>query len=249
MKLLRTELGQDYGTYTFGYANYCVREEGDALGGIYAAGYLPYTGARDVKDTFYMARSARVLLRRWQATSENRRIAKKFDGRFERERVPADDFRADESFYEFCLSYFAQKHGERAMPKERLLHILSVGLISTVVIYREAGRVVAYALEAEAGDSAHYWYSFYDLSYARQSLGLWLMFDSVRDAKARGLLYYYLGTVYGEKALYKTNFEPLEWWDGSRWSDDVALLKERGRQDAGRGVLFADRLKDGQSLF
>jgi arginyl-tRNA--protein-N-Asp/Glu arginylyltransferase len=57
------------------------------------------------------------------------------------------------------------------------------------------------------------------------------MLDCIRSAKAAGLKHYYLGTVYGEKALYKTNFEPLEWWDGKSWSKDIALLKELSRRE------------------
>ena len=72
---------------------------------------------------------------------------------------------------------------------------------------------------------AHYWFSFYDLAYARQSLGLWLMLDCIRDAEQRGLKNYYLGTVYGPNALYKTNFAPLEWWGEAGWSRDIQLLK------------------------
>lgn len=72
---------------------------------------------------------------------------------------------------------------------------------------------------------AHFWFSFYDLSYARQSLGLWLMLDCLRDAKKRGRAHYYLGTVYGPSALYKTNFTPLEWWSEGGWSRDIRALK------------------------
>ena len=80
---------------------------------------------------------------------------------------------------------------------------------------------------------AHYWFSFYDLSLVHQSLGMWLMLDCIRDAKARGIEHYYLGTVYGAKALYKTNFEPLEWWSGNAWSADTVKLKARARADDG----------------
>jgi arginyl-tRNA--protein-N-Asp/Glu arginylyltransferase len=99
-------------------------------------------------------------------------------------------------------------------------------------VYRLDNTPAAYVLEAEDGDMGHYWYSFYDLQYVQQSLGMWLMLDCIRDAKERGLAYYYLGTVYGEKALYKTNFAPLEWWDGNAWSSDTKLLRERSRGDS-----------------
>jgi arginyl-tRNA--protein-N-Asp/Glu arginylyltransferase len=71
----------------------------------------------------------------------------------------------------------------------------------------------------------HFWYSFYDLAYANQSLGLWLMLDILRDAKKSKQRYCYLGTLYGKKGLYKMNFSPLEYWDGALWSRDPKALK------------------------
>jgi arginyl-tRNA--protein-N-Asp/Glu arginylyltransferase len=247
MKIFSSELAQDYSTYTFGYANYCKRETGDVLDSIYTTGYLPYSGTRGVMDLFYMARSARVPLKKFALTSENRRIAKKFDGVFTKARIPFAEFVQNEAFYTFCLEYFAKRHGT-VMPRERLELILGSNLITHIVEYREE-KVVAYVFEVRTEECGHYWYSFYDLLHAQQSLGLWLMLDCVRDAQQDGCEYYYLGTVYGEKALYKTNFEPLEWWDGKSWLRNIKLLKERGRTDATRTIARRDLAKEEASLF
>ena len=236
----------DFDTYVLRPETRCVmREAGDSLQQLYALGYLPYSGARELHNIFYDARSARIVVPRFELTSENRRIAKKFDGQFTKKRVPIANFKVDEAFVTFCLGYFAQKHGARAMPRERLETIMHSGLITTVVIYQSGARTAAYVLEVREGSIGHYWFSFYDLAYARQSLGLWLMLDCLREAKASGLAYYYLGTVYGEKALYKTNFEPLEWWDGTGWSGDRGLLKERSRSDNERMISHTDAQKAG----
>jgi len=211
---------------------YGEREEGDSLTTIYHSGYLPYSGARGLHNIFYTARSARVLLHAFSPSSENRRIAKKFDGQFKKERIPASQFVPSEAFWGFCNTYFTQKHGEKSMPKERLHTILESSLVSTIITYIKDATPVAYVLEVEDGSMGHFWFSFYDLSYSKQSLGLWLMLDCIRDAKERGIEHYYLGTVYGTKALYKLNFEPLEWWDGAQWSINIGLLKELGRSDS-----------------
>ena len=204
---------------------YAEREAGDSLEILYAEGYLPYSGAQGLRDVFYNARSARVMLNEFSITSENRRIAKKFDGQFKKERVPFSQFSPTEDFYEFCLGYFAQHHGPQAMPRGRLTTILYSGLITSVLIYRSTHTPAAYVLEVEDGMMGHFWFSFYDLSYTKQSLGLWLMLDCIRSAKERGLSNYYLGTVYDESARYKLNFKPLEWWDGNSWSRDTERLK------------------------
>lgn len=212
-----------------------VLREGDPLADIYAQGYLPYSGARDSKDIFYSGRSARVVLADFELSSENRRIAKRFDGLFQKELVPFAQFKPDDYFWDLSLTYFAKKHGPNAMPRTRIEALFDAGIITTVVVYRHNADIVAYVFEVEDASASrrmgHYWYSFYDIRYARQSLGMWLMLDCVRTAKERGLSYYYLGTVYGEKALYKTNFEPLEWWDGAKWNLDQKLLRERGRSE------------------
>jgi len=231
MKII-TPPPQDFGMYILRpETRWIEREAGDSLMSIYESGYLPYSGATGVQNVFYSARSARVVLREFVPTSENRRVAKKFDGMFEKSRVEAKIFKPDEAFWDLCLTYFRSKHGESAMPRERLKTILENGLVSTIVTYKKGSKIVAYVLEVTDDSMGHYWYSFYDLALAKQSLGLWLMLDCIRDAKRRSLTHYYLGTVYGAKALYKTNFKPLEWWNGNSWSSNITLLKESGRND------------------
>jgi len=244
MRLFSSELGHNYGSYTFGYANYCEREPHDSLTMIYHSGYLPYSGSPDVKNIFYMSRSARVALQQFALTSENRRIAKKFDGQFDKKRIPLKEFNINnEAFLSFCVEYFKNKHGIGAAPRERILYWLTCGVVTTIVEYRKEGVPVAYVLEAEDAGMTHYWFSFYDLSFVHQSLGLWLMLDCIQSAKARGIEHYYLGTVYGTKALYKTNFEPLEWWSGSEWTADTAALKQRARTDDERIIPLMDAWK------
>ncbi|HUD02699.1 MAG TPA: GNAT family N-acetyltransferase [Candidatus Paceibacterota bacterium] len=244
MKIFSSELGHNYGSYTFGYANYCEREAGDSLAHIYELGYLPYSGSPDVQNIFYMARSARVVLPQFALTSENRRISKKFDGVFDKKRIPLNEFDIeDEAFLFFCVEYFKNKHGIGAAPRERIHYWLTCGVVTTIVEYRKAGVPVAYVFEAEDASMTHYWFSFYDLSLVQQSLGMWLMLDCITDAAARGVEHYYLGTVYGAKALYKTNFEPLLWWDGSAWQSDITTLKQNARTDDGRITPLMDAWK------
>lgn len=249
MKTFCSEFAHDYSSYTFAYALYAQKEPSDTLNDIYQRGFLPYSAMPEKKDICYMARSARVPLHDWQMTSENRRIAKKFDDTFEKERIPFDTFSYTEEFYTFCLDYFSKRHGPSAMPRARLELILDMGLVSTIVAYKKANEVVAYVFEVESVGMTHYWFSFYDLSLVNQSLGLWLMIDGIRDAKERGVECYYLGTVYGAKALYKTNFEPLEWWNGEQWVQDVKALRARSRGDDGRVVTRMDAWKEGAVRF
>ncbi len=249
MKRFSSELGQNYETLTFGYASYAWLEDSDELARVYDAGFLPYSGIKETKGIFYFARNARVVLPEWKMNSENRRIAKKFDGQFTKTRTPLRDFTITEEFIQFWLTYFEKRHRPGMMPRERLELILSFGLITTVISYHKDGAPVGYVLEVEDHDMRHYWYSAYDLSLAQQSLGLWLMGDSVKDAHEAGFKHYYLGTVYNDKALYKTNFEPLEWWDGALWQTDISLLKKRAHADSEKLKPMTDEWKGAQATF
>ncbi len=244
MKIFQSELVHAYNSYSFGYCNYLVSEETDSVSHIYNLGYLPYSGAQNVENIFYMARSLRVSLEGWELNSENRRINKRFLDLLERKVVPFHEFNwHDETFIQFCLDYFANRHGANIMPRERLLYILQSRLITEIVVYSHAGKDIGYVYVVTDANMAHFWYSFYDLSYANQSLGLWLMIDVLAWSQETGKNHVYLGTAYGEKGLYKTNFNNLEYWNGRDWVSNIGLLKERCRNDEDRVVTASDEWK------
>lgn len=250
MKKFSGEFVHSYQTYSFGYANYAELEKGDLLSDMYALGYLPYSGSPDAKNIFYMARSARIPLSSWEEASENRRIGKRFDGKLSRiEHLIADFDFEDKKFLDFCLAYFTERHGKEVMPEERLLFILKSGIVTHIVEYREGEALLGYVLEARDEKMTHFWFSFYDLAHMRQSLGLWLMLDCLREAKKQGKKYFYVGTVYGEKALYKSNFEPLEFWNGEKWMKNGRTLKELARKDALKSIPIGDAKKEDWKKF
>ncbi|MBI2674668.1 MAG: hypothetical protein HYX22_02955 [Candidatus Yanofskybacteria bacterium] len=271
MRKFHSEFGHNYKAYSFGYAGYCVREKKDKISDIYAAGYLPYSGSPGVKDIFYMARSARFPLSSFVLSSENRRVAKKFDPVVEisavsgktkpkphygasdklvRESIPFKNFDIrDKSFIDFCSDYFLKRHGPLVMPEERLKTILNYGLITDIISYSMNDKPVAYVFEVSDKNMTHFWYSFYDISLIYQSLGMWLMLDSARHAQKAGKKNFYVGTVYGEKALYKTAFENIEFWNGGEWVADKKHLKKLGRSDNKRVVNIVDEWKSNRDLF
>lgn len=250
MKKFSSELGYNFNTYTFGYTNYCSREPNDKLADIYAQGYLPYSGSLNVKNTFYMARSARIPLGTFVLSSENRRIAKKFDNHFEIDIVPIEKFAINNpGFINFCTEYFAQRHGSNIMPELRLKTILSSGIITDIVSFRNEINPTAFVFEVSDKEIAHFWFSFYDLSLVHKSLGLWLMINNICRAKEQGKKYFYLGTVYGQKALYKTAFKNIEYWDGHEWISNLKKIKSLGRNDVNRVTGLTDLWKKDKILF
>lgn len=229
MKIIRDEFGHEYEKYRFGYCEYAEIEEGDEVNAIYAHGFLPYSAEPKIQGRFYMARSARLPLQSFSLSSENRRVSRFFDNTFSTRVMSPNEALHDEGFFDLFLTYFKVRHGENVMPKERLIGILTFPLPVRIILYEKESILVAVVIEVTDGSMGHFWFSAYDLEYVKKSFGMWLMLDSAEKAKERGCNYYYLGTVYGEKALYKTNLEPLEFWDGSEWNKDENELKARAR--------------------
>lgn len=227
MRVFHREYGERYESYEFGYATYATLEPGDTLANVYTAGFLPHSADPSVRDLFYMARSVRVPLAEFTPTSENRRILKKFDGTLSPSVLSKEALASDSEFLPCFLEYFRSRHGERVMTEERARGILATSHPLRGIRYEADGTLAGYAIEIADTDFVHYWYSCYTPEYANSSFGMWLMLDSVRRAKEEGCSHSYLGTAYGSKGRYKTNFEPLEWWDGSVWNADVKALKER----------------------
>lgn len=250
MKKFSSEFGHNYENYSFVYSNYCLKEKGDKISDIYSSGYLPYSGSPGVKNTFYMARSARVPLKLFSLTSENRRIAKKFDGKFSHKVFNIHDFDTkDKEFISFCVEYFAKRHGPSVMPKERIMAILQSGLVTHIVAYHKDKQPIAYVFEISDNSMTHFWFSFYNLDYIHQSLGMWLMLNSARIAKEHRVEHFYVGTVYGEKALYKTAFKDAEYFNGDVWVNDIKKLKSLSRTDDSRITRLVDVWKDNLEMY
>lgn len=234
MKIITSEFGHSYETYSFAYTLYAQRELGDDLHSIYEKGFLPFSNAQDVYDMFYMARSVRSHIKNWEPTSENRRVLRKFDNEFTKHSREVSDVRHDEDFFNLCLSYFNLAHGN-VMPRGRLELILDTKLISRIIEYRKNNIPVAYLLLVEGETFSHYWFSFFKEEYMKSALGMWLALDHIREIKDTKE-YFYFGTGYAEKALYKTNVEPLSFWNGTEWIHDVAILKALCRSDTVRHI-------------
>lgn len=252
MRFFSSELGQDYATYTFSYCNYGVLEEGDKLAAMYERGYLPFSGSPSSRGMFYMARGGRINLAEFELNSECRRVAKKFDGQFSRKRIPLSDFEITDDCIEFWLSYFKRAHGPTVMPKERLMHILTFGIISHVVVYKNTGgEIVGYVFEVSDQTMSHDWYQSYSEVLDKSSFGMWLLIDMARVAKERGAQHYYPGTVYGNATDYKTNLPALEFWNGESWIKDPnnKALRLRTGSDAERQITSVDEWKENHPLF
>ncbi len=233
MKLLFSEATPDYAHYCYPYAVWGFLEAGETPADAYAAGFLP---GLPTLDRFYLARQLRVPLAGWSPNSENRRVLRKA-GDLTCELVPRADFPVTDARRDAWLAYADAKWGPGIMPRERLERLLAGPVISHVLHFTDrggtdAGSVLCYV---EAPRVAHYYYAFYPADARARHHGMAMMTRAVATFAALGFQHIYLGTCYSETALYKTQFEPLEFFNGARWSGDLAELKHLVRMPLAAG--------------
>ncbi|KAB2659727.1 MAG: hypothetical protein DVB31_15440 [Verrucomicrobia bacterium] len=224
MKLLFSETTPDYANYLYPYAVWGYLEPGETPADAFAAGFLP--GLPSL-DRFYLVRHLRVPLPGWAPSSENRRILRKGTG-WDCTLVPKASFEYAGERRDRWLSYAAERFGEGVMPGERLDRVMAGPVVSHVLHFtepstgRELGSAVMYL---EPPRVAYYYYAFYDLALADRNLGMFMMTRAVEHFASLGYAHLYIGTCVTPKALYKAQFEPLEFFNGNRWSRDAAELK------------------------
>ena len=224
MKLLFSEHKADYGHYIFPYAIWGVPEDGETPGDFFEHGFLP--SSRDM-DRFYLCRHVRVNLRKYQESSENRRILRKGKGIGATLAARGEfDFSAERR--EFYKNYADIKFGKDTMSYERLDSLFSGKITSHLLVFNDArtgAEIGTVTLYLEGDRMAYYYYAFYDLKYYSRNLGMYMMMSAVELFKERGFDYLYLGSCYSPNAMYKTQFEGAEFFNGVRWSDDLDELK------------------------
>ncbi|MFT5884017.1 MAG: arginyl-tRNA--protein-N-Asp/Glu arginylyltransferase [Arcticibacterium sp.] len=236
MKLFYSENTVDYSSYTFSYAIYALREGLEDVSPIYGQGFLPYTGNINIeKEVFYLARSLRVDLSRFEDTSENRRIQRQMEPLdVKLEVIKKSDFDlSDPDFTSFCNAYILERIGDENMSLERWSYILKSSIGTHILKFTTAEKTVGYILASITESMLHYWFAFFDTDYMRShSLGKWMMWRTISWAKEAGLDHAYLGTAYKPAALYKIrDHKGLEFWDGQKWNEDVKILKEYCKTD------------------
>ena len=232
MKLLFSEFAPDYSRYLYPYVVWGVPDPGETPADLYEAGFHP--AAPDLRR-FTLCRHLRVPLAGWKPTSENRRILRKGDGSVlhlvERR---AFDFNAERKAA--WLGFAEERFGPGVMSEGRLDALMHGAVITHLLVCRDAGdgdrEVGVVLMYLEPVRMAHYYYAFYDRKHANRSLGLFLMTAAVEFFRDAGFGHLYLGTCYSERALYKTQFAGIEFFDGLGWSTQLAHLRFLVRRDA-----------------
>ena len=224
MKLAFSESQPDYGHYIFPYAVWAFPEPGETPADFFVRGFLP--SSREL-DRFYLCRQVRINLRRYQPSSENRRILRKGEG-ISAQLIPRAEFDYTPQRREFYKTYTDIKFGKDTMSYERLDSLFKGRMTSHVLLFTDAAsgaEVGTATLYLEPPAVAYYYYAFYDLNYYNRNLGMFMMTSAVALFAERGFDFLYLGSCYSRNALYKTQFAGAEFFNGVRWSGDLEELK------------------------
>jgi len=249
MKLLFGEFPANYEKYHFPYQVWLVKEDGDDVDKIYEMGFLPM---RSKKDFYYLCRSVRVDLNRFQPSSENRRILRKtedFQYRVQRlinpchpefssgsQKIPKQVrndmvFDYTPSVQKICKDWFEQKFGKGKISTSAIRKIFTSGIFTHVFVWSQNSRLgsnnksIGYAVAYSCEDLLHYAHVFIDPQFSKANLGVRMMLGAVLWAKENDKKYTYLGTGYTKSSLYKTQYLGVEFFNGSSWSDNIKELK------------------------
>lgn len=234
VQIFYSEFNRNYSNYTFSYAVYAVIDEGDTLTQAYEKGFLPYSGVHEysrpgqIREIFYLARSLRVDLTQFEMRSENKRVLRSAsDLNIEMELLAKQEVVDDSAFQEFCSDYARERFSSGELPEARWNYILKRSCGTHIFRFSIDGKPIGYVLAGMDARSVHYWFSFFDTSYFDKfPIGKYLMTSVIKWAKEQGKAHIYLGTCYGRKSLYKArDFKGAEFFEGSSWKADRALLK------------------------
>ena len=244
MRLLFSEAKPDYNHYIFPYAVWAFPERGETPAQLFAQGFLP--SSRQL-DRFYLCRHVRVSLKHFKPSSENRRVLRKGQG-LEVKLLGRKDFAYTPERREFFKTYADIKFGKGVMSYERLDSLFSGAITSHLLLFidsssgAEAGTATLYV---EPGKMAYYYYAFYDLNYYSRNLGMFMMTSAVTLFAEQNLEFLYLGSCYQPNALYKTQFAGAQFFNGVRWSEDLAELKYLlGRDNHTQHLLESEEYRD-----
>ncbi len=239
MKLLFSETTPDYAHYVYPYVVWGFPEPGETPADAFSAGFLP--AAPDL-SRYYLVRQVRVPLAEWRPSSENRRLLRKAAG-IRAELFPRAAFPDTPERRARWLAYAEARFGPGVMSAERLDGLMGGRVISHLLHFTAAdtgAELGTVLMHLESPRVAYYYFSFYDLGHAERSLGMQLMTRAVEQFAAGGYTHLYLGTCVTAKALYKVQFEPMEFFNGFRWSRDMDELRHLVRTGVGDGHRLLD---------
>ncbi len=243
MKIIYSEFPADYSKYNFPYQVLCKRKSSDQLEKIYDQGFLPF---RNNKDLFYLSRSSRSKVDKYELSSENKRIISKTEN-FIFEFFPINDFEYSPQVQKTCKEWSKSKGWSISTISIKKLFSGSYFNLILTVKHKEA--VVGYSVIYQEEGFVHWAYVFINPEFERSGLVIRMGIEVIKNAKETGSKYVYLGTCYGNNN-YKRNYPGFEYFEGSGWSNNLEklkLLNERNQDYSYKDERYQAILKSGEN--
>ncbi|MEI6887027.1 MAG: GNAT family N-acetyltransferase [bacterium] len=171
-------------------------------------------------------RSLRVDLSKFELSSENRRVLKKFPSlNISIKELPLSEY--DWKIGKLAKDFYSKKFGENTFSANKVKELLTIkGNFNCILEFNNTNEeVIGYTICFKTSNILHYSYPFYDLAYEKTSLGISMMTQTIEYCKQNGLNYVYLGGVTKPLDQYKLQFSGLEYYENT-WQMDLTKLKE-----------------------
>ena len=187
-----------------------------------------YVFTRVNKGVMDQTRSVRIDLKKFELSSENRRILRKTEEvSFAVVPLPYTDY--DWKIGKLAKDFYDTKFGEGVFSANKIKELLTdsdKSNFNRLFVYAQSSGPVGYAICTETDALLHYSYPFYDLNTANANIGMGMMQKAILWAKENGKKYIYLGSFQRPGDIYKLQFSELEWFDGTQWNQSIDALKE-----------------------
>jgi len=187
-----------------------------------------YVFTRVGKGMFTQTRSLRIDLRKFNPSSENKRILRKNEELvLEAHPLPYKDYHW--SIHKLAKDFYTDKFGKDVFSANKAKELLTdseKSNFNSLFVYKNKEETIGYCICLLTSKILHYSYPFYKQSKTNPSIGLGMMTEAVMFAKEKGLHYIYLGSLQRPTDTYKLQFEGMEWFDGEKWVTDMEPLKE-----------------------
>ncbi len=189
----------------------------------YASGYL---FGRIKPGYVYETKSLRLDLRKFQLSSENRRILKKSPIDMVAVNLPMREG-YDWKIHKLGKDYYSRKFPGIEFSASKIKQMLTTEFHYNMLLkYSLAEESVGYVVTMVTENIMHYCYPFYDLDNPSPNLGMSMMINAIIWAQLHGKTFVYLGGVNKPADRYKIQFKGLSWWDGQVWQEDLETLKQ-----------------------
>ena len=195
---------------------------------MYADGFVFTRKGRGIMN---QTRSLRIDLNKFELSSENRRVLNKTeDLNLLVSPIPYAEY--NWSIHKMGKEFYETKFGEKTFSAQKIKELITdkdKSNFNKLFVYKKDSDAVGYCIALETKNILHYCYPFYNLQPTTYKLqantGMGMMLKAIVWAKENGKKYAYLGSFQRPADIYKLQFNGLEWFDGTKWQNDLEKLK------------------------